>query len=75
MSIVVPCDALGTRKATSYLLPQHSGPKYIRFAREATLVVTKEDTSSEFGKADVIRLRRGSGQGAPERGPRTLHQS
>ena len=36
MSVVVPCDVVETRKATSYLLLQHKGPKYIRFAREAT---------------------------------------
>jgi len=58
MSVVVPCDSTETRKATSYLLLEHRGPKYIRFAREATPVVTKEDTPFEFGKANVIRLRR-----------------
>ena len=35
-----------------------SGPKYIRFAREATPIVTKEDTPFAFGKANVIRLQR-----------------
>lgn len=58
MSVVVPSDSIETRKATSYLLLEHRGPKYIRFAREATPVVTKEDTPFEFGKANVIRLRR-----------------
>src|SRR5579864_7173059 len=57
MSVVVPCDAIETRKATSYLLLRHLGPKYLRFAREATPVVTKEDTPFVFGKANVIRLR------------------
>jgi len=57
MSVVVPCDAIETRKATSYLLLQHFGPKYIRFAREATPVVTNEDTPFVFGAANVIRLR------------------
>ena len=57
MSVVVPCDAEETRKATSYLLLQHEGPKYIRFAREATPVVTNEQTPFVFGKANVIRLR------------------
>ena len=57
MSVVVPCDAIETRKATTYLLLQHYGPKYIRFAREATPVVTKEETPFVFGKANVIRLR------------------
>jgi len=58
MSVVVPCDSMETRKATSYLLLHHFGPKYIRFAREATPVVTKEGTPFTFGKANVIRLRR-----------------
>ncbi|HUA14969.1 MAG TPA: transketolase [Verrucomicrobiae bacterium] len=58
MSVVVPCDSVETRKATSYLLMQHYGPKYIRFAREATPVVTKPETPFVFGKANVIRLRK-----------------
>jgi transketolase len=57
MSVVVPCDAIETRKATDYLLLKHQGPKYIRFAREATPVVTNEETPFEFGRANVIRLR------------------
>jgi transketolase len=57
MSVVVPCDAVETRKATTYLLLKHRGPKYIRFAREATPVVTGETTPFVFGKANVIRLR------------------
>jgi transketolase len=58
MSVVVPCDVVETRKATNYLLLQHMGPKYIRFAREATPVVTDEKTPFVFGQANVIRLRR-----------------
>ena len=57
MSVVVPCDAIETRKATDYLLLQHVGPKYIRFAREATPIVTGETTPFVFGQANVIRLR------------------
>jgi len=57
MSVVVPCDAVETRKATDYLLFKHVGPKYIRFAREATPIVTDEATPFVFGKANVIRLR------------------
>jgi transketolase len=57
MSVVVPCDVVETRKATDYLLLQHQGPKYIRFAREATPIVTDETTPFVFGKANVIRLR------------------
>jgi len=60
MSVVVPCDVVETRKATSYLLLQHEGPKYIRFAREATPIVSDRSTPFVFGKANVIRLRRES---------------
>jgi transketolase len=58
MVVSVPCDAIETRKAMDYLLLEHVGPKYIRFAREATPIVTKEDTPFVFGTANVIRLRR-----------------
>ena len=58
MSVVVPCDAIETRKATDYLLLEHVGPKYIRFAREATPIVTREETPFVFGQANVSRLRR-----------------
>jgi transketolase len=58
MNVVVPCDMVETRKATDYLLLKHVGPKYIRFAREATPVVTDDKTPFVFGKANVIRLRR-----------------
>ena len=57
MSVVVPCDIVETRKATDYLLLKHVGPKYIRFAREATPIVTDEATPFVFGKANAIRLR------------------
>jgi transketolase len=57
MTVVVPCDAVETRKATDYLLLKHAGPKYIRFAREATPIVTNEATPFVFGEANVIRLR------------------
>lgn len=57
MSVVVPCDILETRKATDYLLLRHKGPKYIRFARESTPIVTHEETPFVFGRANVTRLR------------------
>lgn len=58
MSVVVPCDSVETRKAAQYLLLEHKGPKYIRFAREATPIVTDESTPFIFGRANAIRLRR-----------------
>ena len=57
MTVVVPCDFIETRKATDYLLLEHVGPKYVRFAREATPIVTTADTPFVFGQANVIRLR------------------
>ena len=58
MVVVVPCDSVETRKATDFLLLQHVGPKFLRFAREATPIVTHAETPFVFGKANVIRLRR-----------------
>jgi transketolase len=57
MAVLVPCDVVEAHKATTHLLLQHRGPKYIRFAREATPVVTTEATPFVFGKANRIRLR------------------
>jgi transketolase len=53
----VPCDSVETKRATEYLLFQHVGPKYIRFAREATPIVTTAQTPFVFGRANVIRFR------------------
>ncbi len=57
MTVVVPCDYVETRRAAEYLLFQVKGPKYIRFAREATPIVTSLETPWKFGKANVIRYR------------------
>lgn len=57
MAVVVPCDVVEARKATTHLLLEYQGPKYLRFAREATPVVTTEVTPFVFGKANRIRLR------------------
>ncbi len=58
MVVVVPCDSVETKKAARYLLLEHTGPKYLRFAREATPIVTTEETPFEFGLANAIRLRK-----------------
>jgi transketolase len=60
MSVGVPCDVVETKKMTDFMLLKHVGPKFIRFAREATPIVTDEKTPFEFGKANVIRFRRES---------------
>ncbi|HDH58473.1 MAG TPA: transketolase, partial [Bacteroidetes bacterium] len=57
MHVCVPCDALETFKATSYLLFKEKGPKFVRFAREATPIVKTEATPFVYGKANVIRFR------------------
>lgn len=58
MNLVVPCDSIETEKATKYLLFNLKGPKYLRFAREATPIVTNEKTPFVFGEANVYRFRK-----------------
>jgi transketolase len=58
MNVSVPADFIETRKATEWLLFKIDGPKYIRFAREATPIVSTDKTPFVFGKANVIRLRK-----------------
>jgi len=57
MTFEVPCDSVETERAAQHLLFEVEGPKYLRFAREATPIVTDENTPWEFGKANVIRYR------------------
>jgi transketolase len=57
MHVMVPCDSIETEKATEYLLFEIKGPKYIRFAREATPIVTTIDTPFKFGEANIYRYR------------------
>jgi transketolase len=57
VSVIVPCDAVETRKASEFFLLYHRGPKYLRFAREATPVVTRVESPFVFGVANVIRFR------------------
>ena len=57
MTVGVPCDVNETYRMAEYLLFTHQGPKYIRYAREATPVVTDFNSPFEFGKATVIRFR------------------
>ncbi|MEO0077869.1 MAG: transketolase [candidate division WOR-3 bacterium] len=57
MNVAVPCDALETQRATEYLLMEVKGPKYIRFAREATPVITRPDTPYIWGEPNVYRFR------------------
>ena len=57
MTVVVPCDYIETRRASEYALFTIKGPKYLRFAREATPMVTTFQTPWKFGEANVIRYR------------------
>jgi len=54
MQLIVPCDAIETRKAT-IAAASIPGPVYLRFAREATPIITKEEDEWVFGKAGVLR--------------------
>ncbi len=60
MQVGVPCDAIETEKMTLALLFERVGPKYLRFAREATPVVTSTTTPFRFGEANIYRYRRES---------------
>jgi transketolase len=57
MHVYVPCDSVETEKATKHALLQLEGPAYLRFAREATPIVTTKETPYQFGRANVIRYR------------------
>ncbi len=57
MHVEAPCDSTETEKATRHCLLDVPGPVYLRFAREATPVVTTAETPYQFGVANVIRYR------------------
>ncbi|HMD97039.1 MAG TPA: transketolase [Terriglobia bacterium] len=57
MHLVVPCDSVETERATVHSLLEVKGPVYLRFAREATPVVTTKSTPYQFGVANIIRYR------------------
>jgi transketolase len=54
MTVVVPCDAIETRKATVAIGKMH-GPAYVRFGREPIPVITDEKTPFTLGKAETFR--------------------
>ena len=56
MKITVPVDSIEAKKAT-LSIKDIEGPAAIRIAREATPVVTTEDTPYEFGTANIFRYR------------------
>lgn len=54
MTVIVPCDAEETRKAT-LAMADREGPCFIRFGREAVPVVTDEESTFVIGKANLMR--------------------
>jgi transketolase len=54
MTVVVPCDAVQTKKATLAVAAME-GPVYLRFGREKSPVFTTDETPFELGKAQVFR--------------------
>lgn len=54
MTVIVPCDAQETRKAT-LAAAEMKGPCFIRFGREAVPVVTDADSPFLIGKANKMR--------------------
>jgi transketolase len=57
MHVEAPCDSVETEKATRHCLLKVQGPVYLRFAREATPVVTTTETPYRFGVANIVRYR------------------
>lgn len=55
MTVVVPCDAIETRKATIAISDCCAGPAYLRFGREKSPIFTTEKTPFQIGKAIVLR--------------------
>jgi len=56
MHLTIPCDALETEKVTK-AVTYIEGPAVIRYAREATPIITTSDTPYKFGLANIIRYR------------------
>jgi len=56
MHVGVPADSIETKKMTRAMLFDIVGPKYIRFAREATPIVTRDDTPFKFGTANIYKF-------------------
>lgn len=57
MTLEVPCDSVETDRASEACILNINGPAYIRYAREATPIVTNASSPYKFGIANVIRFR------------------
>ena len=53
MRVIVPCDIHEARKAT-IAASKIAGPVYLRFAREATPIITSEDSPFNPGEAQIV---------------------
>jgi len=53
MVVISPCDSIEARKAT-LAAAKYEGPVYIRLAREATPIVTTDETPFEIGVAQTF---------------------
>lgn len=60
MVVLSPCDAIEAKKATLAAAQWH-GPVYLRLAREATPIITTEETPFTIGKAELFMTPEGSG--------------
>lgn len=54
LTVVVPCDAIETRKAT-IAFGESIGPCYLRFTREKSPIITTEETPFTIGKSLILR--------------------
>ena len=54
MVVIAPCDSVEAEKAT-VAMASDKRPNYMRLAREATPIITTEQTPFEIGKAEVFR--------------------
>lgn len=54
MTVVVPCDAVQTKKAT-LALSERWGPTYLRFGRDKSAVITTDETPFTVGEAQTFR--------------------
>ncbi|MCX6827200.1 MAG: transketolase [candidate division Zixibacteria bacterium] len=57
MHVGVPADTIEAMKMTKMMLFDIVGPKYIRFAREATPIISTEQTPFKFGVSNIYRFR------------------
>ncbi|UCC44337.1 MAG: transketolase [Candidatus Zixiibacteriota bacterium] len=57
MTMLTPCDSLEAERITRILLFDIEGPKYLRLAREATPIITDENSPLNVGEANIFRYR------------------